>query len=192
MSDDERHLFQQIIASFDTPAYMRRARDVEAAWNEIIMRCQRKYDELVEMPKLRLAQLHALTAGRLSALPAFTKGLISADHAAKLQELFDQWRPELQAPIRPTSSPIAVQSAASRLVESFARFNTQWQSYLSKIDLSEVNRLRCNYNQYYLLEKECVVHSPAIARIGFEPLEMVDHPELAERFPKLPIQLTDG
>ena len=174
MSDDERHLFQQIIASFDTPAYMRRARDVEAAWNEILMRCQHQYEELLEMPRLRLAQLHRLLHGRMELLSTLTGNAITCFHTQLLQELFRNWQPTLQSgpagnqhQLPTDNSPQKQMIAVRQLSLSFHRFNSRWKGYLDSIDLTKVNDLRSGYNENYLLEKECVVHSVNIARMGF-------------------------
>jgi hypothetical protein len=44
---DERGLVQQLTALFDAPAYIRRARDVERAYDQLIERCARKRTELL-------------------------------------------------------------------------------------------------------------------------------------------------
>ena len=36
--------------------------------------------------------------------------------------------------------------------------------FLRDVNLSRVNALRDGYNRYYVLEKECAVHSPQLAR----------------------------
>lgn len=56
--------------------------------------------------------------------------------------------------------------------------------------LTEVNRRRDEYNRWYVLEKECFVGSPCIARQGFRPLEMVTVEDLARWLPMLPAPLT--
>jgi hypothetical protein len=49
--------------------------------------------------------------------------------------------------------------------------------------LGEVNRLRAGYNQYYVLEKECMVRSANIAREGFRPLPPATTADLLALFP---------
>lgn len=193
MSDEERHLFQQIIASFDTPAYMRRARDVEAAWNEILLRCQLQYEDLLEIPKLRLAQLHTLLQGQIETLCTLTGYAVTTCHTQQLQDLFLEWQPKLQSRPAGNQQPLSTDNsrpkqmiAARQLSQSFQRFNFRWNNYVAGIDLTEVNRLRSNYNEYYLLEKECVVHSANIARIGYEPLNMATMADITKRWPMLP------
>ena len=65
------------------------------------------------------------------------------------------------------------------------RFNERWRRVLDETDLTEVNRRRDEHNRWYLLEKECFVGSPHIARQGFRPLEMITRERLAEWMPEL-------
>jgi hypothetical protein len=55
------------------------------------------------------------------------------------------------------------------------------------IDLTALNAGRADYNRYYLLEKECAVRSPSIARQGYSPLDAVTHDELLAAFPPLTV-----
>jgi hypothetical protein len=50
-----------------------------------------------------------------------------------------------------------------------------------------VNGLREGYNRYYLLEKECALRSPRLARQGFVRLPAVTVDDLAAQLPPLPV-----
>ena len=70
-----------------------------------------------------------------------------------------------------------------QLERSVDLFNRRWARFLGEIDLSEVNRLRQDYNDFYVLEKECAGASPQVAKYGFEPLSMVKVDDLLELLP---------
>jgi hypothetical protein len=78
------------------------------------------------------------------------------------------------------------------LIPSLERFNQRWRKFLPTVDLTAVNRLREDYNRYYLLEKECAVRSSVVARRGYSPLQPVTVDDLADVLPLLPVpQLAD-
>jgi len=66
-------------------------------------------------------------------------------------------------------------------------FNRRWFDFLPTVDLTAVNEARDGYNRYYLLEKECAMRSPRLARQGFERLECFTIGELMTMLPILPI-----
>lgn len=174
----EREMFQQLIACFDTPSYMRRSRSVQAEWNAVKSACERRRAQWLEMPLLRLAQLRQAVAGQWAAVP----GLSAV--GSQLQTLYDTHQPQLAVPVEPD-----LQSASSRLLllqDSFARFNRRWRKFVQDYDLSVLNRLRRDYNEFYLLEKECAMISPKIARRGFTPLDAAGPQDLLREFPLLP------
>ncbi|MBI3464018.1 MAG: hypothetical protein HY000_13315 [Planctomycetes bacterium] len=181
--DDELRVFQQIVAGFDTPAFLRRARRVADAWQVLVEQCRSRREAWLELPKLRLGTLVAL-AGDWDAV-----GQLLADtgDAQYLREMFDQWRPELRMPVAPTNSVRMLRVAAQQMNASFARFNRRWEQFIAELDLMEINRLRAGYNQYYVLEKECIVRSARIAREGFRPLPPATTDDLLALFPTLQV-----
>ena len=182
MSDyDELRVFQQMIMCFDTPAYMRRARDTEAAWNAVLAACRKQQEAWLEIPRLRFAQLRCL------ANDTFSQTLFSHDDARALDTLYDEWQPVLKANIPATRSHRVLRRSADDMITAFRRFNSRWQPFLAEFDLSYVNQCRQGYNEFYVLEKECAVSSPRVARVGFVPLEPVTIGDLQELFPLLPI-----
>ena len=63
-----------------------------------------------------------------------------------------------------------LRAALDELIESLEHFNRRWLEHVRGLDLGPLNALRADYNRYYLLEKECAVRSPFIARQGWQPL----------------------
>src|SRR5207248_8519725 len=94
-------------------------------------------------------------------------------------------QPRLRARIQPTSSPRMLRRALLELTASIERFNQRWQAYLPTVDRTTINDLRDGYNRYYLLEKECAVRSPRLARQGFRRLEPLTLEQLAELLARL-------
>ena len=176
--DPDRRQFNEWASLFDAPAYIRRARRVEAAREAIQVAATRQRDEWLTMPRLRLGTLQAL-AGDWQRFAA----------ADVLMVLWTELTPRLRLPPARTESKRALRSALSELIESLERFNARWTSYLHKIDFREVNALREGYNRYYVLEKSCSLRSDLLAWHGFAPLPMMDVGEILRQMPTLPVPL---
>jgi hypothetical protein len=173
---------REVFAQFDAPAYVRRARQVEQAYEELLALCRRHREECLGMVRLRIGLLRAL-AGEWESL----RPLVADEgQVILLRDLHDLLSPQLRAPLEATSSPRELRRALAELQESIDRANRRWARFLDSLDLAPLNELRQNYNRYYLLEKECVVRSPRAARPGFRPLEILTRDHLAALFPPLP------
>jgi len=182
MSDERGHaLFEKDVPLIDAPAFVRRARQVEAASTALVENCARERMRLLEMPRMRLARLFALAPGDSD--PSF----LYCDHEdfKYLQRLHHEWQPRLIVPLSPARTATELKRAIAELGASFERFNRRWLKLLNDIDLSLINRLREDYNRFYLLEKECALRSTRIARDGFHPLEPVTMQSLLAEFPLL-------
>jgi hypothetical protein len=176
---DDHRLFQQVMEGFDAPAFLRRARRVEEAWNGLLDRCRQKRAILLEMPRLRLARFVKLIA---SELPIPTEICPPAD-LAYLQELYREWQPQLRSIVRPARTAAEIVHALADLARSFERFNRRWLEFVNDLDLAHVNELRDGYNRYYVFEKECALFSARIAREGFVPLPRAEAKDVLEAFP---------
>lgn len=163
--DDEGQIFRELVAQFDTPAYLRRARKVEAAWQSILDRCWLEREKLLTFIRLHLATLKA-QAESWDALAPF----LSAANRQRLQTWHDQLEPKLRLPVPRATSPRILQRTFAELRASCDHFNRRWRRFVAEIDLTEVNRLRDGYNRYFLLEKECALRNPRLAKIGYEPM----------------------
>lgn len=183
--DETSEAFKRFLSQFDAPAYIRRARGVEAALEQLLDRCRSRRAEWLEMVRMRIGILHAL-AGNWDKLRPF---LVDEEQLDILRYLLAALASPLRAPLEPTASARALRRALSELHESLQRFNQRWQTFLTSVDLSVLNELREGYNRYYVLEKECAVRSARVARQGFTPLEPLTLDDLAVQFPLLPVPL---
>jgi hypothetical protein len=181
--DEHDRFFDQVVSHYDAPAYVRRGRRVQEAFENLLERCRQQRAQWLEMPALRLGQLlaHAGDSDRL--LPF----LADAGQIDVFRELETELQPRLRVAIEPATSERELRQALHDLGESLRRFNRRWHEYLAKVDLRLVNQLREDYNRYYLLEKECAMRSPALARMAFCRLQPLTLDDVQTRLPALPI-----
>lgn len=179
---EDFYLWQRVVAQYDAPAYVRRARQVQDAFDTLLGQCRKKRDELLEFVRLDLGTLQGL-AGDWQRLSPY---LLEESHVQILAKLYDDLAPQLRVPVHRTSSGWQLKRALRSLSQSVARFNERWQAAIEQLDLTGINTLRDGYNCYYLLEKECAVRAPHVARQGFRRLEPLTHEEMLREFPLLP------
>lgn len=186
--EDGSHTVKEFMAQFDAPAYVRRARRVDAEWEGLLARCRRQRDEWLELVRTRLAMLHALAGdwGRLESL------LADVEDVESLRLMHAELRPELRLPVTATGSVRALRRAVAELAESLERFNRRWQAYLDTVDLAAVNAARDGYNRWYVLEKECALRSARLARQGFQPLAPLTLDAVIAALPLLPVPRLRG
>jgi len=181
--DQADQLFKRFLAQYDVPAYVRRAQQVEDAYDQLVARCRQQREQWLTFVRTRLGRLHAL-AGSWDRLE---KCLANEKELHMLQRLHADLAPQLRLPVLRTSSDRVLRRAVMELTESIERFNRRWHEFLKKIDLTQVNELRAGYNRYYLLEKECAMRSARLARQGFVLLSPLSVDELAALLPALPV-----
>lgn len=181
--DDDYHDLQTFLARYDAPAYVRRARQVEQAYEELLARCRRQREEWLKMTRLALGTLAALAGDWAAVRPL----LADDGQLERLRRLHDELRPRLRFPPWRTSSQRVLRRALAELRACLVAFNSRWEGYLRHLDLSPVNDARDGYNRYYLLEKECALRSPRLAREGFRRLEPLTPAQVAAHFPSLPV-----
>jgi hypothetical protein len=61
--DEDRHSLQRFLAHYDVPAYVRRARQVEDAFDQLLRSCQRRREELLTVVRRRMSALRAVIGG---------------------------------------------------------------------------------------------------------------------------------
>jgi hypothetical protein len=181
--EHDRRTFNQVLAHYGAPAYVRRARQVEEALERLAVRCREVRDRWLLHVRLNLETLR-LQAGDWQALRPH---LADERQIAVLEQLHNELQAALRGRVEPTSSPRQLRQTLEKLVECIERFNRRWQEYLPTVDLTPVNAARDGYNRYYILEKECALRSPRLARLGFQRLEPMTAAELASMLPLLPI-----
>ena len=181
--DESAEVFKRFLSQYDAPAYIRRARGVQAAFDRLLEHCRRRRAEWLAIVRLRIGMLHAL-AGDWSNLRPF---LADEEQLDILRYDLAALAAPLRAPLEATGSARVLRSALRELHESLERFNQRWRTFLTGVDLTAVNELREGYNRYYVLEKECAVRSARIARQGFSPLQPLTTEDVAAHFPLLPV-----
>jgi hypothetical protein len=186
--EDGRQAFNEVLAQYDGPAYLRRARRVQASYDELFDRCRRQREEWLGMVRIRLGNMRAL-AGSWEALGPH---LEDGRQVRLLEELCAALKPRLRVPVEPTTSARALREALCELGESADRFNQRWLAFVRGLDLGALNAERADYNRYYLIEKECAVRSPFIARQGYKPLDPVTHDDLLAALPPLAVPAPRG
>jgi hypothetical protein len=187
--DEHDRFFDQVVSQYDVPAFVRRGRRVQEAYQDLMERCREQRAQWLAMPALRMGQLAALAVDLDHLIPL----LSNADQVNVLRKLQEHLNPQLRVSVGPATSRQQLRAALHDLCESLDRFNRRWLDYLASVDLTLVNGIRADYNRYYLLEKECSMRSPVLARIGFRPLRPVTLGDLQAELPPLPIpQLPRG
>ena len=186
---DGNDLFRRVLAHYDVPAYVRRARGVQDAWEHLLAHCRRQRDSWLLLPRIRLGMLKGL-AGDFRGL---TPWLTDDSQIRVLEQLVADLKPRLRVRVSPTSSSQTLRRGLGTLIDSIARFDRRWQEYIPGVELTQVNRVREDYNRYFLLEKECAVRSARVARLGFSRLEPLGAADLLRELPLLPVpQLRNG
>lgn len=173
---EEYHL-NELLAAFDAPAYIRRARGVETALDLLLRRADAQRNEWLMMVKIHLATLEAVAGGWDKA------GWLIAN-TDEMAALTRELAPRLRA--RVGVNTWRMRGVSRRLNAAIDRFNERWTAYVPTIDLAPVNTLREGYNRWYVLEKSCAVRNEAVARAGFVPLKPLTHDEIAAHYPALP------
>jgi hypothetical protein len=179
---DGREL-KEVLASFDGPAFLRRARRVQEALDGLLARGRHQRREWLVVTTILVGQLEALADGWDNLRP------LLADDAQLdvLRRLKAELQPSLRAPPEPTTSTWAHLGCLRELIDCLHFFNGRWGHYLDTLDLGPINELRAGYNRHYVFEKECAVGSPAVARQNFRPLEPLTRADLDVLLPPLPV-----
>jgi hypothetical protein len=181
--DEAHEIFKQFASHYDAPAYVRRACRVEDALAQLLARCRAQRDEWLKMVRIRLGLLRMLAGD----WPGLRPWLANEEQIELLDGLHRELAPQPRLQVEPTRSERALRRALAELVQSITRFNSRWFAFLPTVDLTSVNALRDGYNRYYLLEKECAIRSPRLARQGYRPLEPLTTADLAALLPGLPV-----
>lgn len=180
--EGSRTEFMKMLAEHDSPpAYVVRAQRVESVWQNLLADCRKQYQELLEMPRTRLAQIAHLIDHRWETLKAY----VSADFAEYLKQLHRNWQPSLRGELLPTTSGTKIRNAIKDLKLSFTRFNHRWEKCVIETNLDHVNYERSQYNDYYLVEKSAALGSDKLAEMGFERLRLVTKDDIMAEIPRL-------
>jgi hypothetical protein len=187
-SEEDRRIVQEIAGRFGPAAFMRRAKLVETTWTQLLERGNHARLECLAMVRLRLGQLHAL-AGVWETLHPWLPE--DADRAMLIR-LHDELQPRLRMALQPSTSGRVLRAALRELVEAMEIFNARWQKWLAEVDLTALNKVRDDYNRYYLLEKECALGSALVARRDFKPLARITRGDVEAQLPLLKLPRIGG
>ena len=169
---------RQLLGLFDTPAFVRRAQELEYGIDRLHARCQRERATMLEMVQLRLRQWAAAVSGPDAWAAVFTAPI------DQLWPLTGAKPPVWSA----EPAPLRRQRAIARsLVASLNRVNHRWSHFVSALDLAFINRMIDRYNQYYVFEKECCLGSVRMAARHFEPKTLFSAERLLDDYPPLPV-----
>ena len=185
--DEELRLRMAVAAQYDAPAYVRRARAVEVAYEELLDRCRRQRAELLAGVRLHLGSLRAGAGGWAALRP-----LLADDEQVQVLERLHAEAGDPEYPMTGPTHERGLRRALQRLCASVERFNRRWLAFVHGLDLSPINALRDGYNRYYLLEKECAVGAARLLPQTFRRLGPVTAGELLDRLPPVPVPRPAG
>jgi hypothetical protein len=183
MSDTDPKVFQQILSQYGGPAFVRRGREVQLAFDAQVEACRGKREKWLEWVRLPLGTLFAL-AGSAAALEEF---LDNSNQLQGLKKLMDDLQPQLRLPPAASTSRGVLRRAFAEVRGAIERFNERWHTFIAELDLQEVNEIRDRYNRFYLLEEECALGSGRLARHGFQRLNPLRPEDFLNIFPLLPM-----
>ena len=177
--EGSRGEFLKLLAEFgEEPAFLARARAPQIALDALLQACETKRNDLLKWPNLHLAVLAQQIGRDWSRLGPFlvdpaSVAILEAMHAAitQIERVQREWL-------------VTDRIALRRFLESAARFNDSWRTYVDGLDLEPVNAPRKEFNRFYVLEKACAFGSERVTD-GFEPLAMIDREYIFQRFPLL-------
>ncbi len=180
--EGSRREFLGVLAQFDTPAFIKRARRVEDAEAQILSHCRGHRTALLEIPGIRLATAGALIAYKWESLGDYLR---EDGFSAYLDALYKEWEPQLRVEVLATDSRRKIRRTLRELVSSFENFNKKWAQFLRELDLTSVNQVREDYNNYYVCEKACAFDSEQIGQRGFERLPPMMPDDVVKKLPYL-------
>lgn len=183
MPDDDgpRSEFLRLLAEMGgEPAFIARGLAPEVALESLLRDCQAKREELLKGPYRQLANLAQCIGGDWSRLVPL---LARPESLGELEALHAR----IPAQRSVQSTWFATETRClSRFLESAARFNRGWRTYLTRIDYESVNKPRRDYNRFYPVEKAAAFDREPV-HDSFQPLVLIDVEFLEGRFPYLSI-----
>lgn len=180
--DEELRLRMAVAAQYDVPAYIRRARGVEAVLEELLDMARRQRTERLFGVRLHIGVLRAGIRQWFDLRP-----LLDDDGQLSVLGKLHAEAGELDVPTTGPTSHAGRRRALVRLRSSIERFNRRWLPFVDELDFGELNRLRDGYNRYYLLEKECAVGPARLLPQMFRRLPPFAAADLLEKLPPLPV-----
>ena len=108
--EGSRAEFMKLLAEREEPpAFVQRAQRVEAAWDWLVRQCSLQRQELLEMPRMRLATVAAVIGQQWTSLSCCVGVRDDIDY---LRELHEQWQPQLRVQIPATPNSRSARSSS--------------------------------------------------------------------------------
>ncbi len=168
----------EVMGLFDVPAFARRGQDMEYALRTLHQRCRRHRAEMLDMVHVRLRQWSRAAIGPADSIGVFL---------AQIDDLWTLAQADEPEWARSAAPPRQRRTIARDLIASVERFNERWRRFVTKLDLEPINLMIVDYNEYYVIEKECVMGSPRLASRNFQPVSLISVASLLSDHPLLPV-----
>lgn len=164
----------------EIPAYVRRAKGLEATIDRLWREAEAARSELLAWVCLRAWQVEALPEAEAPEGGAF-------DSVRTAVEGLPAWR-RLSARTPPKVRRGDGVRARDRLRDSIRRFNAAWETWLDEeAPLNEVNEQVEGYNRHWAFERQCVAKYVPLDKLGFRRREPLTREDLLDRYPLLPM-----
>jgi hypothetical protein len=176
-----RDLMRLLVELGEEPAFLKRSQEAREAVAQLYKTCAQDRELMLEVPRIHLGELAIALRGDWSRLRSNLKN--PADYQI-FSMLYEEWKPKtVETGI---SWLHTIRGSLKAFLISIKHFNREWETYLEKLDLKKVNDVLFDYNRYYPIEMSCAFDNQAVARLAFQPLEMLTRAKLLEDFPLLP------
>ena len=169
---------RELMGMFDAPSFARRGHSMEFSLARLHDRCRSNRSSMLDMVRMRLKQWAQVSAGPDDWQNVFVGPIQELWPLSHAQE--PSWS-ESSQPLRRR------RTVARDLVASVTRFNERWLRHLYQLNLDPINQMIREYNQFYIIEKECVLGSARLAARFFRPEVEVTVAFLVESHPPLPV-----
>ena len=173
-------LMRLLVELGEEPAFVRRSQEAREAVEQLYRKCAQDRDLMLEVPRIHLGELAIALRGDWSRLHSYLKN--PADYRLFAQ-FFEEWK--LQKAESGISWVRTIRGSLKAFLISIKHFNREWETYLAQLDLEKVNTVLFDYNRYYPIEISCAFDNQDVARLAFQPLEMLTRKKLLEDFPLL-------
>jgi hypothetical protein len=161
------------------PAFMRRARALEAALEDLHRSLAAERARRLR-PLLPPARLLAEAAARGAGLNASTRAFLEALRA----ESPDENEPRREAAGTGPGSSRPLRVLLGDLAREVQAFNEGWSAFLESVPLEAIRRAQEGYNRYYPIERELAL--PGAPPVPFKEVPLLERWDLLRRYPLLP------
>ena len=169
---------RELMGMFDAPSFARRGRAMESHIEVLHERCRAHRSRMLDMVRMRLKQWTQAAGGPDDWRDIFTAPISDLWPLSQADD--PQWAG--------TSQPVRRRRGiANDLIATVNRFNARWSRHVNELKLGPINEAIRQYNQYYILEKECMMGSSRLATRFFRPLPPFTVEAILNGHPLLPV-----